>query len=103
MSTRTERLAQKNYWNALFELRDRQRAERGSGVQVIKESELPVEINRQGIMRWYMHPEITDTVLSTYLCFQQEIPPGAARDASSFRADRSFTSSKAADTRCSTA
>jgi len=28
-------------------------------------------------MRWYLHPEITDTVLSTLLFFQQEIPPNS--------------------------
>ena len=76
MSARTERLAKTNHWDALFALRDKQRAERRNGVQVIKEADLPLERNRQGLMRWYMHPEITDTVLSTYLCFQQDIPPG---------------------------
>jgi hypothetical protein len=76
VSGRKERLASKNYWDELFALRDRQRAARGSGVQVIKEAELPLETNRQGLMRWYMHPEITDTALSTYLCFQQELPAG---------------------------
>jgi gentisate 1,2-dioxygenase len=28
-------------------------------------------------MRWYLHPAIKDTVLSTFLFFQQEIPPGS--------------------------
>jgi hypothetical protein len=28
-------------------------------------------------MRWYMHPSITDTILSTHLFFSQEIPPGS--------------------------
>jgi hypothetical protein len=73
---RSAKLAAHNYWNELFALRDKQRAERRGGMQVIKRRDLPAEQNRQGIMRWYMHPEITDTVLSTYLCFEQEIPPG---------------------------
>lgn len=73
---RTERLAETNYWDELLALRDRQRAERKGGMQVLKRRDLPLESNRQGLMRWYMHPEIKDTVLSTYLCFEQEIPPG---------------------------
>ncbi len=46
-------------------------------MQVLKLRDLPLETNRQGLMRWYMHPDIKDTVLSTYLCFEQEIPPGS--------------------------
>jgi hypothetical protein len=74
---RTERLARVNYWNELLALRDRQRAERATAVQVVSEAELPLESNRQGLMRWYMHPAITDTVLTTFLFFEQEIPPGS--------------------------
>jgi hypothetical protein len=74
---RRARLAETNYWGELIALRDRQRAERKGGMQVLKLRDLPLETNRQGLMRWYMHPEIKDTVLSTYLCFEQEIPPGS--------------------------
>ena len=74
---RTARLAETNFWAELLALRDRQRAERKNGMQVLKRRDLPLEANRQGLMRWYMHPEIKDTVLSTYLCFEQEIPPGS--------------------------
>jgi hypothetical protein len=74
---RKARLAEKNFWDEIIALRDRQRAERKNGMQVLKRGDLPVETNRQGLMRWYMHPEIKDTVLSTHLCFEQEIPPGS--------------------------
>jgi hypothetical protein len=74
---RKERLAQTNFWEQLLALRDRQRAQKAAGIQVVKEAELPLETNRQGLMRWYLHPEITDTALSTYLFFSQEIPPGS--------------------------
>ena len=74
---RKDRLAEKNFWDELLALRDRQRAERKNGMQVLKRRDLPLETNRQGLMRWYMHPEIKDTVLSTYMCFEQEIPPGS--------------------------
>src|SRR5580658_1315058 len=74
---RTARRAETNFWDELFALRDRQRADLASAIQVIDEDELPLEVNRQGLMRWYMHPAIHDTVLSTMMFFEQEIPPGS--------------------------
>jgi len=66
-----------NYWDELLKLRDLQREQRKNGLQVIEEDELPLENNRQGLIRWYMHPSITDTVLTTLFFFHQEIPPGS--------------------------
>ena len=77
MSTqRTEELARKNYWQELMRLRDEQREQRKSAIQVVRGDELPLENNAQGLMRWYMHPAIKDTVLSALMFFRQEIPPG---------------------------
>jgi gentisate 1,2-dioxygenase len=75
--SRKEKLAEVNHWDELFALRDRQRAQSKNALQVVKESELPLENNRQGQMRWYMHPSIKDTVLSVMMFFQQEIAPGS--------------------------
>ncbi len=74
---RTARMAKVNYWDELFKLRDLQREQRKDGLQVLEEEKLPLENNRQGLMRWYMHPSITDTALSTLFFFHQEIPPGS--------------------------
>jgi hypothetical protein len=74
---RKERLAATNFWDELLAMRDRQREQRKNGLQVIKRSALPQEVNRQGLMRWYLHPMITDTLLSTHVFFEQEIPPGS--------------------------
>jgi len=76
-SDRKSKLAQTNFWDELLALRDQQRVQMRKGIQVIKEKDLPLETNRQGLMRWYMHPEIRDTALNTLLFFQQEIPPGS--------------------------
>jgi len=76
-SDRKAKLAQTNFWDELLAMRDRQREQIGKGIQVIKEKDLPVESNRQGLMRWYMHPAIRDTALNTLMFFQQEIPPGS--------------------------
>jgi gentisate 1,2-dioxygenase len=77
MSERTAKLAQVNHWDALIALRDRQRELRKTAVQVVRLAELPLESNAQGLMRWYLHPAILDTVLSTLSIYRQEIPPGS--------------------------
>src|SRR3954463_15610135 len=76
-SERTAKLASQNFWSELIALRDRQREQRKSAVQVVRLSELPLESNEQGLMRWYLHPLIVDTVLSTLSIYRQEIPPGS--------------------------
>ena len=76
-SERTQKLAATNYWNELMALRDRQREARKTAVQVVRLSELPLENNQQGLMRWYLHPAITDTILSTLAIYRQEMPPGS--------------------------
>src|SRR6185295_15021032 len=74
---RKEKLASTNFWDELLKMRDEQREQRKNGLQVIRGKDLPQEVNRQGLMRWYMHPAIKDTILSTHLFFEQEIPPGS--------------------------
>jgi hypothetical protein len=76
-SNRTEKLATVNYWDELVALRDRQRQARKTAIQVVRLSELPLENNQHGLMRWYLHPSITDTILSTLAIYRQEIPPGS--------------------------
>jgi hypothetical protein len=74
---RKAKLAEKNYWDELMAIRDLQREQITTGIQVVREGDLPLESNRQGLMRWYMHPSIKDTALSTMIFYQQEIPPGS--------------------------
>ena len=74
---RKAKLAEVNHWDELLKLRDRQREQMRNGIQVIKEAELPLEVSRHGLMRWYLHPSIKDTCLSVLMFYQQEIPPGS--------------------------
>ncbi|HXQ53866.1 MAG TPA: hypothetical protein VN802_22430 [Stellaceae bacterium] len=74
---RAQKLAKAKLWDELLAMRDRQRENLKTAIQVVKGSELPQEVNRQGMMRWYLHPAITDTILSTLMFFEQEIPPGS--------------------------
>jgi gentisate 1,2-dioxygenase len=60
----------------LFELRDRQRAKLEGAAWLIKGKDLPLERNRQGQMRWFLHPALEDIALRSMLFVQQEIPPG---------------------------
>jgi hypothetical protein len=77
LSERTAKLAERNFWDELLALRDAQREARKTAVQVVRLSELPLENNQQGLMRWYLHPSIADTILSTLSIYRQEIPPGS--------------------------
>lgn len=72
---RTTELSKHNFWNELLALRDEQRQQRASAVQVVRRRDLPRETNSQGLMRWYMHPAIKDIALSTLSIYEQEIPP----------------------------
>lgn len=72
---RKDKLAATNLWDELIALRDRQRQDRRNGIQVIRQAELPLEKNAQGLMRWYLHPALRDTALTTLMFFMQEIPP----------------------------
>jgi hypothetical protein len=74
---RKAKLAEVNHWEELLKLRDRQREQTRNGIQVIKEAELPQEVSRHGLLRWYLHPAIKDTCLSVLLFYQQEIPAGS--------------------------
>lgn len=74
---RKAEMAKKNYWEWLLSKRDAERADREHATQVVHEEDLPVEVNRQGLMRWYLHPDIHDTTIQTMLFFEQEIPPGS--------------------------
>jgi len=75
-SNRGERLKKINFYNKLLEMRDRDRERKKGGVAIVKGKELPWEINCQGRMRWYLHPDIDDTVNNSMMIYVQEIPPG---------------------------
>ncbi|MSQ53390.1 MAG: hypothetical protein EXR28_16080 [Betaproteobacteria bacterium] len=74
---RNEKLGQVNYWDETLAMRDRQREFRQTAVQVVRPEELPQENNQMGLMKWYLHPSITDTVLTSLVFLEQEIPPGS--------------------------
>jgi quercetin dioxygenase-like cupin family protein len=67
----------RNLWDELFALRDRQRNDREKSVWRIRGKDIPWENNKQGLMRWYLHPLLNSTCINTLKLFVQEIPPGS--------------------------
>lgn len=59
----------------LFELRDKQRQMVVKGLRVVHGKDRPLERNRNGYMKWYMHPMLDDTVTKALIVFVQDIPP----------------------------
>jgi gentisate 1,2-dioxygenase len=67
---RTENLLE---W--LYQLRDRQREHQRKGAWLIKGRNLSWENNRQGKMKWFLHPALDNTSIRSMIVFEQEIPP----------------------------
>ena len=60
----------------LYQLRDRQRQNQRQGAWLIKGRDIPWENNRQGKMKWFLHPALDNTSIRSMIVFEQEIPPG---------------------------
>ncbi len=75
--SRAEKLKKINFWDKLFELRDKDRKNKQDALTTVCVKDLPWETNRQGIMRWYLHPIMEDTVINPFIFYVQEIPPGS--------------------------
>ena len=61
----------------LFQRRDKERSQKAASIAVVKGKQLQWETNKQGRMRWYLHPNITNTAIRSLLVFIQEIPAGS--------------------------
>ena len=60
----------------MYRLRDLQREHQGKGAWLIKGRDLPWESNRQGKMKWFLHPALNNTAIRSMIVFEQEIPAG---------------------------
>ena len=65
-----------NLLDWLYRLRDRQREHQRQGAWLIKGRDLPWENNRQGRMKWFLHPALDNTSIRSMIVFEGEIPPG---------------------------
>ncbi len=66
-----------NRLDELFKIRDQQREWVRTARMVVRFKDVPWEINRLGKMKWYLHPNITDTAHRALIFYIQEIPPGS--------------------------
>ena len=66
-----------NYFDELMRQRDAYRKGVAAAVQVVNGEEVPLENNRMGLIRWYLHPAMEDTAIRNQLVWIQEIPPGS--------------------------
>ena len=66
-----------NRWDELFRMRDEHREQVKNARGSIKFKELEWEVNRQGKMKWYLHPAKKDTGHRAIMMYVQEIPPGS--------------------------
>ena len=67
---------EENLLDWLYALRDKQREQKKKSAWLIRGTDLPWERNRQGKMKWYLHPALDDACIRSMMFFQQEIPPG---------------------------
>jgi len=74
---RQDELAKRNFYDELMQLRDEQRKNAANAIAVVKGTELPWETNRQGKMRWYLHPNMTDVAIRSLIFVEIEIPAGS--------------------------
>jgi gentisate 1,2-dioxygenase len=64
-------------YDSLLQIRDTQRKLRESADCVRSGDDLPWEVNRHGMMRWYLHPLLLYTALKNFSAYLQCIPPGS--------------------------
>ncbi len=64
-----------NLLDELFQVRDAWRQRMSKAMTLVKGSGLPWEVNRQGKMKWYLHPALRDRAIRSLVIFMQEIPP----------------------------
>jgi hypothetical protein len=64
-------------YQELIELRDKERERITRSSVCVNGRELPLEVNPQGMLKWYMHPTIDCTAHKFLIFYSQEIPPAS--------------------------
>jgi gentisate 1,2-dioxygenase len=77
MTERSTKAHESSRYQQLIELRDEERCRIAAAGVCVKGSELPRELNPQGVFKWYMHPAINTTAHKFLVFYSQEIPAGS--------------------------
>jgi len=78
MTDNSTRRGELTRYDELIELRDKERQRIAGASVCVKGGDLPWEINPQGVMKWYMHPNIDSTAHKFVMFYAQEIPPASS-------------------------
>ena len=82
--------AKRNLFDSLLDLRDAQRRLRERVNCVRGGDRLPWEVNRHGIMRWYLHPLFLYTALRNFSAYLQYLAPGSRSGRQKHPGDKLF-------------
>jgi len=85
-----EATARQDLFDALMQIRDAQRALRASATCMRNGAQLPWEVNRHGITRWYLHPLLLYSGLHNFSAYLQCMPPGSRSGAQKHPGDMVF-------------
>ena len=77
MSDPSTRRGESSRYQQLIDLRDTERERIASSSVCVNGRKIPWEVNPQGTMKWYMHPNIDSTAHKFVIFYSQEIPPGS--------------------------
>ena len=80
----------RSLYDALTQMRDAQRQLSRSASCIRNGDALPWEVNRHGIMRWYLHPLFLYTALRNFSAYLQTIPPDSRSGLQKHPGDKVF-------------
>ncbi|MBI2853542.1 MAG: cupin domain-containing protein [Chloroflexi bacterium] len=66
-----------NLFDELLRMRDEYRENTKDALMVIDGEKVPLERNRMGLYRWFLHPSLKKSAIRSQLVWIQEIPPGS--------------------------
>ena len=87
---RPESSPPQSLYDSLVQIRDAQRKLRGPANCIRSGAQLPWEVNRHGVMRWYLHPLFQYTALRNFTAYLQCIPPDSRSGLQKHPGDKVF-------------
>jgi gentisate 1,2-dioxygenase len=86
----SQTVSSETLYDSLMQMRDVQRRLRASADCIRAGDRLPWEVNRHGIMRWYLHPLFLYAGLKNFSAYLQYIPPGSCSGLQKHPGDKVF-------------
>jgi hypothetical protein len=64
-----------NLFEDLVRIRDEWREQLENATPILRGTDIPIELSRWGLIQWYVHPSINDTVHKSLMVWVMHIPP----------------------------